>query len=614
MRTFSYLVEIILVIVLIITYLYYTQLPVSLTEYFNSFKKQYMLYTGSSTLYNRDVVSYLQANQYDIVAYTVYSLFSSYISGYNLKMDIYYPINIYNLGNYTCYEFLFPFPSLGFQIPYTVNITPKSENFFMIRNSNGYICANFSASNDWRMLIINNYNASYNPVNLSIKLNITDMYNVTVDPFSFFAYNVDYYPLQIVYLNVTNDYDGQNFYPIINISVNLPQNYVGPIIILFRGNKELYNYLNNLNSYILVNNLTGELVGYQFSPFSWETLYVSSQCFDKSNVISFTSKNQFFNLTNSSYYPSQLSGNTPITVVAWIYIKDYYYSSCTVGENYISGLFHTSDVKDYCASTFRQVIIPNNSQYYLGIDISCSVGYLSNYTLPLNQWIFVFWEYDNVNGQFYGGFINQTGLYYGQLIDYPGWIGHPGWQPLNRYPLNLYSTPNATIYLGTPTSLYPPNCTFLGNIYVVAFYNQFLSIDQIKNIYYTGNFEQYNPVVVYYGSNYDPSVGILYTNNPNLNLKAYNNPQLISTIKPYSQLSIEYSIPPNYEVNFISSNLNLSNCYPVPTYYSYKLIPVISYPFWKYFGVYPIVRNYKYYSTVVLPYGLGFSKLTTYGS
>jgi len=93
---------------------------------------------------------------------------------------------------------------------------------------------------------------------------------------------------------------------------------------------------------------------------------------------------------------------------------------------------------------------------------------------------FCFWEYNSSNGQFYGGLINQSGIYYGQLVPYPGLS--------SLQPLNLYYPPNETIYLGTPTIIYPPQgtfqCTFLGNIYVIAFYNQPLTINQLENIYY----------------------------------------------------------------------------------------------------------------------------------
>ncbi|MGC9133419.1 MAG: hypothetical protein ACP5GJ_03415 [Nanopusillaceae archaeon] len=599
MRTFNYLIEIILVISLILVYFTTLKFPSSPSSYINSFNKKYILYSGLGSTYNNEFLSYLQTNQFDVLSYLYYWMFSGEFSSYYLKMSFYYPINFYNLGNYSCYEFLFPFPNLE-GIYYTQQVQNVYENFFFVYNKNYDICANFSSSLDWYEVLVNVYNSS----NISLFLNISNMINQTIDPYSFFAYDINSYPISIGYLNISYIITNSGTIPIVNISFNLPPGYSSSIIILFRAENITYNYLN-FDNYQLVNNLPAQQVSFSFSPFSWETLYVYSQCFDNSNVISFTSYNQFFNLTNSSYYPPQLSGNVPITVAAWIYINSYNSSSCWGGENYISTLHHTSNVPDYKGSTFRQIILPNNSQYYLGIDESNGVGYLPNYTLPLNQWIFVFWEYNNTNGQFYGGFINQTGLYYGQIIGYDGWqLG----------PLNLYSAPNETIYLGSHPISYPPECTFLGDIYVIAFYNKDLSLNQLENIYYTGDFEQYDPVVIYYGKNYNPSTGILYSSNQNYNLQAYNNPQLYSSISPYDQLIVEYTIPPNYQDQIQSSNINISYCYPIPTYYSFELIPSNQYNFWSYFNVNPVPINYKYASSAVFPYGLGFSKFTVYGS
>jgi len=605
MRSFNYLVEIILVVSLVLIFLTNLQFPQNPSYYINIFNKKYKLYTALANTYNDKFLSYLETNQFDVLASIYNSILSSYFNYYDLKQTVDYSLNFYNTYNSTCYEFLFPFPYLGNNLLYSLNISGQINNFFLIYNSQGKLCGNIQSSDDWYGVIISGYSSN----NLSIYLNstnVTSFVNYTVDPYSFYAYNTDLYPIQIQYLNVSYVSTSNGYIPIINISLNLPNSYTQPIIILFRAESNNFNYLNLTNNYQLVNNLPAQLVQYVVFPFSWETLYISPQCLDQSNVISFTNNNQYFNLTNSSYYPSQLSGNTPITVVAWIYINSYYSSSCFGGENYISAIVHLSGLNDYPGSTFRQIIIPNNSQYYLGIDESGTVGYLPNYPLPMNQWVFVFWEYNSSNGQFYGGLINQSGIYYGQLVPYPGLS--------SLQPLNLYYPPNETIYLGTPTTMYSPQCTFLGNIYVIAFYNQPLTINQLENIYYSEDFNYYNPVIIYYGKNYNPSTGILYGNTPNYNMQAYNNPQSISFVKPYSQLIIDYSIPPDYQNNILSSNINISQCYPVNVYYSDQLIPTILYNYWSYFNVNPVPSGYKYYSSIVYPYGLGYSKFSVYGS
>ncbi|AMD29764.1 hypothetical protein Nps_01540 [Candidatus Nanopusillus acidilobi] len=605
MRSFNYLVEIILTVSLILVFLTNLQFPQSPSYYINSFNKKYTLYTALANTYNNKFLSFLETNQFDVLASIYNSMLSNYFNSYDLKQTIDYSLNFYNTYNSTCYEFLFPFPYLGNNLLYSLNISEQVNNFFLIYNSQGKICGNIASSDDWYGVIISSYSSN----NLSIYLNLTNVtsfVNYTIDPYSFYAYNNDLYPIQIQYLNVSYVNTSNGYIPLINISLNLPNGYSQPIIILFRAENNNFNYLNLTNNYQLVNNLPAQLVQYAVFPFSWETLYISPQCLDQSNVISFTNNNQYFNLTNSSYYPPVLSGNTSITVVAWIYINSYYSSSCADGENYISAIVHLPGLNDYAGSTFRQIIIPNNGQYYLGIDESYDVGYLPNYLLPMDQWVFVFWEYNNSNGQFYGGFINQSGIYYGQLVPYPGYS--------SLQPLNLYYPPNETLYLGTPTTMYSPQCTFLGNIYVIAFYNQPLTINQLENIYYSEDFNYYNPVLIYYSKNYNPSTGILYGNGPNYNMQAYNNPQSINFVKPYSQLIIDYSIPPNYQNNILSSNINISQCYPVNVYYSNQLIPIILYNYWNYFNVNPVPSGYKYSSSIVYPYGLGYSKFSVYGS
>jgi hypothetical protein len=605
MRSFNYLVEIILTVSLILVFLTNLQFPQSPSYYINSFNKKYTLYTALANTYNNKFLSFLETNQFDVLASIYNSMLSSYFNSYDLKQTIDYSLNFYNTYNSTCYEFLFPFPYLGNNLLYSLNISGQVNNFFLIYNSQGKICGNIASSDDWYGVIVSSYSSN----NLSIYLNLTNVtsfVNYTIDPYSFYAYNNDLYPIQIQYLNVSYVNTSNGYIPLINISLNLPNGYSQPIIILFRAENNNFNYLNLTKNYQLVNNLSAQLVQYAVFPFSWETLYISPQCLDQSNIISFTNNNQYFNLTNSSYYPPVLSGNTSITVVAWIYINSYYSSSCSDGENYISAIVHLSGLNDYAGSTFRQIIIPNNGQYYLGINESNTIGYLPNYPLPMNQWVFVFWEYNNSNGQFYGGFINQSGIYYGQLIPYSGFS--------SLQPLNLYYPPNETIYLGTPTTMYSPQCTFLGNIYVIAFYNQPLTINQLENIYYSEDFNYYNPVLIYYSKNYDPSTGILYGNGPNYNMQAYNNPQSINFVEPYSQLIIDYSIPPNYQNNILSSNINISQCYPVNVYYSNQLIPIILYNYWNYFNVNPVPSGYKYSSSIVYPYGLGYSKFSVYGS
>ncbi|MCG2868964.1 MAG: LamG domain-containing protein [Candidatus Nanopusillus sp.] len=599
MKAFNYLVEIILTVSLILVFLTNLQFPQSPSYYINSFNKKYTLYTALANTYNNKFLSFLETNQFDVLASIYNSMLSSYFNSYDLKQTIDYSLNFYNIYNSTCYEFLFPFPYLGNNLLYSLNISGQVNNFFLIYNSQGKICGNIASSDDWYGLIISSYSSN----NLSIYLNLTNVtsfVNYTIDPYSFYAYDNDLYPIQIQYLNVSYVNTSNGYIPLINISLNLPNGYNQPIIILFRAENNNFNYLNLTKNYQLVNNLPAQLVQYAVFPFSWETLYISPQCLDQSNVISFTNNNQYFNLTNSSYYPPVLSGNTSITVVAWIYINSYYSSSCASGENYISAIVNLSGLNNYQGSTFSQVILPNNGQYYLGINESNTIGYLPNYPLPMDQWVFVFWEYNNSNGQFYGGFINQSGIYYGQLVPY---LGYSSLQPLN-----LYYPPNETLYLGFP------QCTFLGNIYVIAFYNQPLTINQLENIYYSEDFNYYNPVLIYYSKNYDPSTGILYGNGPNYNMQAYNNPQSINFVEPYSQLIIDYSIPPNYQNNILSSNINISQCYPVNVYYSNQLIPIILYNYWNYFNVNPVPSGYEYSSSIVYPYGLGYSKFSVYGS
>nr|NAZ26140.1 hypothetical protein [Nanoarchaeota archaeon] len=302
MRSFNYLVEIILVVSLILLFLINLQFPQNPSYYINIFNKKYTLYTALANTYNDKFLSYLETNQFDVLASIYNSMLSSYFNYYDLKQTVDYSLNFYNTYNSTCYEFLFPFPYLGSNLFYSLNINGQVNNFFLIYNSQGKLCGNIASSNDWYGLIISSYSSN----NLSIYLNLTNVtsfVNYTIDPYSFYAYNIDLYPIQIQYLNVSYINTSNGYVPMVNISLNLPNGYTQPIIILFRAENNNFNYLNLTNNYQLVNNLSAQLVQYAVFPFSWETLYISPQCLDQSNVISFTNNNQYFQLINSSYYP-----------------------------------------------------------------------------------------------------------------------------------------------------------------------------------------------------------------------------------------------------------------------------------------------------------------------
>ncbi|BBL45493.1 family U32 unassigned peptidase [Nanobdella aerobiophila] len=603
MRSFNYLIEIILVISLVLAYAIYIKFPQNPGTYINIFNKYYTLYSGLASTYNYNILSYLENNNFDIISSINYFIFSDVLSSYDEKIDIYSSLKLYNIENYSCYEFLYPFPYLGPGLSYTTTVNNQNENYFLIDNYNGDYCTNISSSNDWYYVVVNYYNST----NISIILNQSYLYNNTIDPYSIFAYTYNQNPLYINYVNISYITNLLGSFPILNISLSLPLNYNQPLLIIFRADNSTYNYLTNFNNYQLSNNIPSNIVGYSISPFSWETLYISSQCLDQSKILYFNNYT-YFQLLNSSYYPSQLSGATSITAVAWIYVNNYYYySNCASGENYVSALA-TIGVTSYTASTFRQILLPINGNYYLGIDESGTIGYLPNYILPLNQWIFVFWEYNSSSGEFYAGFINQTGLYYGQLQPAPGWS--------SLQPLNLYYPPNETIYLGTPTSLYSssPECTFNGYVYKIAFYNNFLTLNQIKNIYYSNSFSLYNPVVEYISSNYNQNNNILYGNNQNYNLEGYNVGGYNIFEDPVTELDIKYSLPLNYQEYITSSSINISSCYPINIEYSNNLQPNIQYNFWSYFNVNPVPSGYNLYSNIVYPYGLSFSKFTIYGS
>jgi hypothetical protein len=202
MRSFNYLVEIILVVSLSLIFLTSLQFPQNPSSYINIFNKEYTLYTALANTYNDKFLIYLETNQFDVLASIYNSMLSSYFNYYDLKQTIDYSLNFYNTYNSTCYEFLFPFPYLGNNLLYSLNISGQTNNFFLIYNSQGNLCGNIASSNDWYGLLISSYSSN----NLSIYLNstnVTSFVNYTVDPYSFYAYNIDLYPIQIQYLNVS---------------------------------------------------------------------------------------------------------------------------------------------------------------------------------------------------------------------------------------------------------------------------------------------------------------------------------------------------------------------------------------------------------------------------
>jgi len=412
-------------------------------------------------------------------------------------------------------------------------------------------------------------------------------------------------PISINYLNVSYNYSGTSFYPILNISLNL-SNYLGPIFIVLRFTSD-QNFLKNLykNRYSFLNYIPSNESEYILNPIGWQTIYISSQCLNNSYAIKFNTGQEFFNLTSSSNYPPSLCGNINITAVAWIEINDYYYSSCADGENYISALRHqyVNTPLDTNGSTFRPIIIPNNNKYYLGIDISHAIGILNNYTLPFNQTIMAFWIYNSSDGKFYGGFVDEYGIYYGQIENYKSWI---------LSPLNINCSLNMDILVG---GIGYTICSFKGKIYELAFYNKVLSMNDIINLYYSKNLLYYDPVIYYNAMDYDPYSGILYSPiNQNLSLKAYNNPQKIKTYPPQASIIVYYNIPPNYQINVVGSNISKNNCYPINARYYKEFVPVFYYPFWRYFSNLPVPKPSDHTGETFFLYGAGFSRITTYVS
>jgi len=85
MRSFNYLVEIILVVSLILVFLTNLQFPQSPSSYINSFNKKYTLYTALANTYNNKFLSFLETNQFDVLASIYNSMLSSYFNSYDLK-------------------------------------------------------------------------------------------------------------------------------------------------------------------------------------------------------------------------------------------------------------------------------------------------------------------------------------------------------------------------------------------------------------------------------------------------------------------------------------------------------------------------------------------------
>ncbi len=67
MRSFNYLVEIILVVSLVLIFLTNLQFPQNPSSYINSFNKKYTLYTALANTYNDKFLSFLETNQFDVV-------------------------------------------------------------------------------------------------------------------------------------------------------------------------------------------------------------------------------------------------------------------------------------------------------------------------------------------------------------------------------------------------------------------------------------------------------------------------------------------------------------------------------------------------------------------
>lgn len=265
MKSFMYLVELILVGLLLISYLYYVKAPRALEEMLYLFEKKYLYDTLSLSTLNLKVLNFEELFKIN------YLIYSEKIKAFSQKLEKLDLINI-KLNNKTdCVMFFYPFPELDLESYYS-----KNYSNFVIYDIDGNSCKNFTVSNDWKLIEIYNFQGG------NISLYLKNYFNLlNLDPYSIFVFDnlgneifIEGIAFDSFYLNLT----GIKFNETIH---KLPIN----ILIRIKESPTIENLLYIAGRYKIYNSIRANETMFSIKESNWLTIYINDTCILKETLV-----------------------------------------------------------------------------------------------------------------------------------------------------------------------------------------------------------------------------------------------------------------------------------------------------------------------------------------
>ncbi|MEM0379534.1 MAG: hypothetical protein QXG71_02125 [Nanopusillaceae archaeon] len=265
MKSFMYLVEIILAILLLISYLYYIKSPEDIQKILSNFEKKY--YLDTILLSAKEIYDLNFEETFRIY----YLMFSDSLKGFSQNLEKLELVSL-DINNQECIMFFYPFPNIEDINYYDYNYV----NFF-IYNIDGELCENFAVSKDWKIIRIDKI-----PNSRNISLYLKDSLNLSqLDPYSLFIFDSLENEISIESIAYNNEY--------INISNILynPLVHVLPIYITIRikENDKIKNLEYLSRRYNILESLVGDITSFSILDSNWLTIYLNDACYLKKTIV-----------------------------------------------------------------------------------------------------------------------------------------------------------------------------------------------------------------------------------------------------------------------------------------------------------------------------------------
>jgi len=261
-----YLVEILLVTILLMSYLVYLNPSGSPRESINILARDYEIGTLCSSL-SKTVKNDVNINE---IGTTNFLIFKKLLKDFSQRIERSEIVKIYYNLSYGCISFLYPFPNIE-----NKDFLLNNSAYFSIWNYEGTQCK-FYATRDWILAIINTPLSESN-ISLDLSSLILKGKNLSnLDVYSVFSFDPYGNQIKISYISYDNKY--------LNISFSsFPQNQTFPIYIIFRikENRSYPDliYLKYYNEYSNISYINGIIIQTMWIDVAkWLTIYLNTSC------------------------------------------------------------------------------------------------------------------------------------------------------------------------------------------------------------------------------------------------------------------------------------------------------------------------------------------------